>query len=500
MPTIAPANVMPPSLPANNGQTTTTTSDSDFATILLGQTPHGQMAGKRAATRQQAASSPSSQETAAFPESQTQTGAASDLQQALIQTLAADQRLAGFSSGFGQNATDDAVASRDQALPQPTLNLAAGQSGQAANAQADTSFLAKLLPQLTESQSVAGQPASQSAQASSQGNVLMSELRQLVESHDAQATVQLSRGDQTSLRDMRTLAVPESAAAITKPALPPEAEAQATSAPLPAKNENNPAHHPLANAINIVIDRANDKLGGQGKNDGKSDGQDGPKPQQTAANSHSSQTTVSGPVAAGESASDDTPAFNQVMATTTTISGVAVSVRPGQPLIAGPVLMQQVIDHIRDLPRPLTNRITLQLHPAELGELKINLTMREGMIRASVVTQTVQAQEILEKHMPKLRDLLAGQGLTLDNVRIGQDRIPVTDPAFFDHGGSRGQEYHGAAAKRAVSPGGDDGAGFAQALEQAGFNGQAHDDNRLGLSRRGLNRHGLDQSNLNIHA
>ena len=179
---------------------------------------------------------------------------------------------------------------------------------------------------------------------------------------------------------------------------------------------------------------------------------------------------------AAATASKDEPVSGQVAqaaASVATTGSGASAAKPGQPPSADVAMMQQVIDHLRDLPRPLPNRISLQLHPAELGQLKINLTMQEGVIRASLVTQTVQAQEILEKHMPKLRALLERQGLALEDVRITREESgPIVDPAFL------GQEYssprggHGQAKGKQTTDG--EQGGFAQALAQAGSDKEAN--------------------------
>lgn len=54
----------------------------------------------------------------------------------------------------------------------------------------------------------------------------------------------------------------------------------------------------------------------------------------------------------------------------------------------------------------------MQLHPAELGELKVDILVKEGSIKANIVAQSQQVLDILEKNMPRLRAILEDQGFS----------------------------------------------------------------------------------------
>jgi len=470
--TIAPvaAPVMPPS-PSAHSQTTT--ADGDFAAIF-----QGRVSGKRAAAQENAFKQTAENSQENQDPSQTGIGAAAGAMGVaavnnLQETFAGGQPATAFAAGLEQGIVGDGLADQTPDVP----------------------GLEELLPQLTASKNLNGRAAAPPPAAQRGGSILMGELRRLVESHDARASVNLDRGGKANLRDMPTLAVSESAPAATAAAAENAATpagntlAAAMMTPMPAAPRAKTLHSiaaPLSTASSengqaasgkLVTDKREIAAAATANDKRRAAGQ-----AQTTAQANKDQKAAERlpPAPASDraaAASDDDSTSGQVAATaatSATVTDSAASVaRPGQPPAAGVALMQQVIDHIRDLPRPLPNRISLQLHPAELGQLKINLTMQEGVIRASLVTQTVQAQEILEKHMPKLRALLERQGLELADVRIAQENNPITASAFFAEGrSSRRGEDSGGKGKKADGEHGD--SGFARALAQADFDKQAN--------------------------
>lgn len=62
--------------------------------------------------------------------------------------------------------------------------------------------------------------------------------------------------------------------------------------------------------------------------------------------------------------------------------------------------------------------MSLRLHPQELGELKLDIQVEKEAIKAHIVAQNPHIQEILERNIPKLREALAGQGLSLEVMDV----------------------------------------------------------------------------------
>ncbi|BCA79112.1 flagellar hook-length control protein FliK [Desulfuromonas sp. AOP6] len=79
--------------------------------------------------------------------------------------------------------------------------------------------------------------------------------------------------------------------------------------------------------------------------------------------------------------------------------------------------------------------ITLRLHPEELGQIKVELVMDKDSVRAHLHAQSQQVQEVLERHLPRLRDALEQQGLKIDQLQVSVDS---------QHNGNRGSfQQHG---------------------------------------------------------
>lgn len=136
---------------------------------------------------------------------------------------------------------------------------------------------------------------------------------------------------------------------------------------------------------------------------------------QTQANNQASQTT--------STASESAAGYSQV--SQGILDPTAKTATPAQPAAPLPgaivneeAVIQQVYQKFNVQLRDQQTQINIKLHPAELGELKIDLTFREGAIRANVFAQTQQVQEILEKNMPRLRELLEGQGIRIEDIQV----------------------------------------------------------------------------------
>jgi flagellar hook-length control protein FliK len=95
-------------------------------------------------------------------------------------------------------------------------------------------------------------------------------------------------------------------------------------------------------------------------------------------------------------------------------------------------VIDQVIEHLQ-INRPVhDSKISIKLHPAELGELKIDIAMKEGNIKAHVIAQNQHVQDIVEKNMARLRTVLEDQGFTVGDITVSSDSDSVTDFNFFD--------------------------------------------------------------------
>lgn len=95
-------------------------------------------------------------------------------------------------------------------------------------------------------------------------------------------------------------------------------------------------------------------------------------------------------------------------------------------------IMHQVAERFQIFKQQSDTRLTLKLHPAELGELQIDLTVKEGSIKANVLAQSQQIQEIVERNLPKLRNSLAEQGFTIEEILVTTQSDSITDFNLFE--------------------------------------------------------------------
>lgn len=78
------------------------------------------------------------------------------------------------------------------------------------------------------------------------------------------------------------------------------------------------------------------------------------------------------------------------------------------------------------------SRIVIKMHPEELGEVKLALTLEKDQLRAQLLTQSQQVQEVLEKHLPRLHEALSQQGVRLEDIQVSVDSNRHSGREFFD--------------------------------------------------------------------
>lgn len=136
------------------------------------------------------------------------------------------------------------------------------------------------------------------------------------------------------------------------------------------------------------------------------------------AQGQSAQTTLAA------TASETTQSYSQVsQGVLDTSSAKTVTVQhPAAPFpgsnVSDEAIIQQVTQKFNLHVRNQDTQINIRLQPAELGELKIDLTYREGAIRANVFAQSQHAHEVLEKNMPRLKEILQGQGIQVEDIQV----------------------------------------------------------------------------------
>jgi flagellar hook-length control protein FliK len=88
---------------------------------------------------------------------------------------------------------------------------------------------------------------------------------------------------------------------------------------------------------------------------------------------------------------------------------------------ASPAMLERAQEILRQIElhlAPGVRRLTLDLEPAELGRLAVQLSLRRGKLAAIVRAESAQALELLQARAGELRELFARQGLELDSLRL----------------------------------------------------------------------------------
>ncbi len=114
------------------------------------------------------------------------------------------------------------------------------------------------------------------------------------------------------------------------------------------------------------------------------------------------------------------------------IDPARITVLPSGLVVHEDDVVQQLVERFQVSRRQLDSRVSIKLHPAELGELNISLSVKEGSVRAHVVAQSQHVQEIIEKNIAKLKTVLEDQGFSVAEISIRSESESVGDFDLFD--------------------------------------------------------------------
>lgn len=91
---------------------------------------------------------------------------------------------------------------------------------------------------------------------------------------------------------------------------------------------------------------------------------------------------------------------------------------PSGLTVPGETVVDQMISHFSVRNRLESGTVNLKLNPQELGELRMEIKISQDTIKAHIVAQTPQAQEMISQHLPRLREALEQQGLHLQHIEV----------------------------------------------------------------------------------
>jgi flagellar hook-length control protein FliK len=146
-----------------------------------------------------------------------------------------------------------------------------------------------------------------------------------------------------------------------------------------------------------------------------------------------------------------------------------------QSLVDDPAWGQAMAARIGFLATNGVHTATLQLHPAELGSIHIQLSIQGDNASVQFQTQNSDTGDLVEKMLPRLSSGMEGQGLRLDEVKVTHN--PNLGNGAF---GSEGQQLAGESAaqgdsKRAANA----TAGLSGAEDEAGIHADSPPELRV---------------------
>ena len=100
----------------------------------------------------------------------------------------------------------------------------------------------------------------------------------------------------------------------------------------------------------------------------------------------------------------------------------------------------------------------IRLTPAELGPLRVQVSVDDGLANVTFHAQHAVTREAIEQALPRLRDLLADNGLTLNQANVDRDSEQGVMQGNRDHGdrgGASAADRTEADTEQAVSAGPD---------------------------------------------
>ena len=138
-------------------------------------------------------------------------------------------------------------------------------------------------------------------------------------------------------------------------------------------------------------------------------------------------------------------AFGQQLSTSSVTSPPPTSIEgklaPGVHLpVPEKEILNNLIQRFSVNPRLQTSKLTMRLHPVELGALKIDILVKGDSIKTNIVAQSQQVLETLEKQMPRLRAVLQEQGFTVDSFVISLDSDGGNQKELFQEQFSSSQQ------------------------------------------------------------
>ncbi|MFW5901418.1 MAG: flagellar hook-length control protein FliK [Thermodesulfobacteriota bacterium] len=84
-------------------------------------------------------------------------------------------------------------------------------------------------------------------------------------------------------------------------------------------------------------------------------------------------------------------------------------------------VVSQVFVRLFSGARQGSGSMTINMHPPELGSVKVRIASESGHLNVSLHPQNHQVVGILERHLPTLQQSLADQGIDISDMQVSVD-------------------------------------------------------------------------------
>lgn len=111
-------------------------------------------------------------------------------------------------------------------------------------------------------------------------------------------------------------------------------------------------------------------------------------------------------------------------------------------------ILEQVTESLKTTMKEDITEMEMQLHPASLGNVKVQVAARDGVITANFTTQNEEVKQALETQIVQLKEQMSEQGIKVEAVEVTVNS-QAFDRSFNDeHDQSNGQNESEAKKKR----------------------------------------------------
>lgn len=146
-------------------------------------------------------------------------------------------------------------------------------------------------------------------------------------------------------------------------------------------------------------------------------------PTDTTAATASAATTEAAPIAT-PTAPAATVEINPIAPAPPSAAGVnavgAAQTSVGLADVDGERVAEQAMRGLRGAIAQKGGGVTLRLNPGDLGQIKIQVDMQGGMVKAQIHTVTETARALLQQQIHSLKASLEGHGLTVESLNVTQ--------------------------------------------------------------------------------